>query len=457
MGTFLTGVAEGISEYAKEKRKSMQESRSEAEKRRYEEAKERAKAIEQMRLKEYEAGVQREIAKQKEAGDTQRTYGTHGITQGYFEPVIGPDQGISLRSIDAPPSFEPPAGLAPTRIELGKGNRPVSTVYSESPATADERAAELAMRKDLADREAGTEKDVVAQGYGKYVQGPDGNWMVAPDEGIPFPPVMSGGVSPEAASPEAIQAPGQDWFQGAAQPTSAVTGPVARQAVGQVTGPPVGPSQSASSQYYEPVANESYRVVPDKLNRAGTRVLSTKLEGGPKEKKALTADQTNALIGTEDAIASLEKMMSMYDKMKDRTETGPFSARYWTPGGFFGKMGNLAMNIRGTPEEAAFKQLSLRFLNAYIKAQTGAQRGMKEVDWLSSAVPNPGNDREDMFINNMNVALKELKENRRRIGAFLDTAGYSVPVPVERGERDASARKLSPEEQELINFLNGGA
>ena len=111
-------------------------------------------------------------------------------------------------------------------------------------------------------------------------------------------------------------------------------------------------------------------------------------------------------------------------------QTGPLSPRFYR-----GPVGNIAMQYLGTPEERTFKAEVERFTNDYITAQTGAQRGFKEMQWLQTAIPNASVDTPKNFLANARSALQDLQDNQSEMTRMLNEGGYKAPVFEQPGER----------------------
>ena len=136
--------------------------------------------------------------------------------------------------------------------------------------------------------------------------------------------------------------------------------------------------------------------------------------------KPIPSGQLTALKSTNQAIRRLKKVMQT--QQEKGYQTGPLSPRFYR-----GAAGNLAMQYRGTPDERAFKAEVERFTNDYITAQTGAQRGFKEMDWLKTAIPNASADIPENFQANAASALQDLEDNRTQMLQMLEETGYRVP------------------------------
>ena len=130
--------------------------------------------------------------------------------------------------------------------------------------------------------------------------------------------------------------------------------------------------------------------------------------------------QLVVLESTDKAITRLQKLIQV--QQEKQYKTGPMSPRFYS-----GNLGNVAMQYAGSPEERVFKAENQRFTNDYITAQTGAQRGFKEVQWLQNAIPNPAQDTPENYLANAQSALEDLQRNKTQMLQTLKDAGYRVP------------------------------
>ena len=86
--------------------------------------------------------------------------------------------------------------------------------------------------------------------------------------------------------------------------------------------------------------------------------------------------------------------------------TGPASMRFQR-----GLFPNLYANVVGTPEEINFRDKASRYVNEYLTAQTGAQRGFKEIQFLEPTIPNPAYDAPATYLLKSKTSLKEMQSN----------------------------------------------
>ena len=136
--------------------------------------------------------------------------------------------------------------------------------------------------------------------------------------------------------------------------------------------------------------------------------------------KTLPQGQLTALQSTDRAIVRLKKLIQT--QKEKQFKTGPLSPRFYR-----GTVGNAAMQYVGSPEERVFKAENERFTNDYLTAQTGAQRGFKEMQWLQTAIPNAASDTPENYVTNAESALQDLIENRDRMLQGLEESGFRVP------------------------------
>lgn len=145
--------------------------------------------------------------------------------------------------------------------------------------------------------------------------------------------------------------------------------------------------------------------------------------GVPKQpvsakQRAIPQGQLKAIEDTNKSITRLQGLIK--DMQENKHKTGPLSPRF-----FRGNLGNVAMQYSKDAKGANFKAANERFINEYLTAQTGAQRGFKEIQWLSTAVPNPATDLPENYINKANSTLAELESNRNSMIQTLKDAGYN--------------------------------
>ena len=165
----------------------------------------------------------------------------------------------------------------------------------------------------------------------------------------------------------------------------------------------------------EGVDPEDFRQVP-KVREVGG-VLTQQPEWERKE----DPDRTEA-----DVVMQIDRTLDLLGWMKDefkegKYQTGPLQWR-WSdklPGS------STYMKIAGTPEEQSFKQINQRMLQAYLLAQSGVQRGFKEITWLSSAIPNTEQNPE-AFLESIDTFTKELGMNRQNVVGHLRQRGKAV-------------------------------
>ena len=136
-------------------------------------------------------------------------------------------------------------------------------------------------------------------------------------------------------------------------------------------------------------------------------------------KRPVTTEQVKAIEQTDKAIMRLQGLIG--EMKKGQFKTGPLSPRFHR-----GTIGNVAMQYRGTVPEADFKAANERFVNEYITAQTGAQRGFKEMQWLGTAIPNVGEQIPEKFLPIAMKTLEELNANRKQMVEILGAAGYQA-------------------------------
>src|SRR3990167_1737197 len=154
------------------------------------------------------------------------------------------------------------------------------------------------------------------------------------------------------------------------------------------------------------------------------------------EKRPVTTEQVKAIEQTDKAIMRLQGLIG--EMQKSQFKTGPLSPRFHR-----GTIGNVAMQYRGTVPEADFKAANERFVNEYITAQTGAQRGFKEMQWLGTAIPNVGEQIPEKFLPIAMKTLEELNANRKQMVNILDAAGY----------RAEDIQKIAPQASESNPYV----
>ncbi|MBX4201214.1 hypothetical protein KW786_03795, partial [Candidatus Parcubacteria bacterium] len=144
----------------------------------------------------------------------------------------------------------------------------------------------------------------------------------------------------------------------------------------------------------------------------------------PRYKKPIPGGQLKTILDTEEASNMLQDLQQT--EKKSVFPTGPFNMAYnsgnvpftgFNPGAAY-------LQAKGRPGEVDFLKKNERFINKYLSAQTGAQRGFKEIEFLSSAVPNPKRDVPKNYLSSAKASLDELATNRASMFAALDAAGY---------------------------------
>jgi len=140
----------------------------------------------------------------------------------------------------------------------------------------------------------------------------------------------------------------------------------------------------------------------------------------PPKPRPVPSGQMVVLESTNKAISRLQRLIQL--QQEKQFKTGPLSPRFYR-----GNIGNAAMQYLGTPEERVFKAENERFVNDYITAQTGAQRGFKEMTWLQTAIPSPSQDTPENYLVNAQSALEDLIRNRDQMLQMLEETGYKAP------------------------------
>ena len=181
---------------------------------------------------------------------------------------------------------------------------------------------------------------------------------------------------------------------------------------------------------------KNYSSNPNTETLAELKTLYEK--GVPKTKEILKkppSGQMTAINQVDRAINRLEGLISSMET--EKFKTGPLSLRFQR-----GKAGNIYAQYKGTPKEVDFKAKNERFMNEYITAQTGAQRGFKEMAWLATAVPNVEQDLPENFLQKAKTTLSELKQNKDNMVNLLQQSGYQMgTLPVQQ--------TMQPEQQPM--------
>jgi hypothetical protein len=155
---------------------------------------------------------------------------------------------------------------------------------------------------------------------------------------------------------------------------------------------------------YAPVGTTTPEsALEDETIPGNTRLIN--LSDKTKSGKQLSASQSDAMLGT---ITSLQLMDEMDRLVKTRkVDVGPSQVKFTNAPG-----ADRYIAALGTDEEREFKKALRAYQSSYLKAQTGSQRGMKEVSFILPATVDP-NLKQDKFgldiESSRKTALKQLK------------------------------------------------
>lgn len=151
----------------------------------------------------------------------------------------------------------------------------------------------------------------------------------------------------------------------------------------------------------------------------GSRGSSVQYSNPNVKKRPIPGGQLAALTQTNVAIARLEDLINTVKKTP--MATGPFSGRFQR-----GPIANAYIQSVGSPEEVDFKGRSERFINSYLTAETGVQRGFKEIQYLATAIPNPAVDNPTNFLRKAESSIGEMKQKRNFMMQLLQQGGYTA-------------------------------
>src|SRR3990167_1003544 len=214
----------------------------------------------------------------------------------------------------------------------------------------------------------------------------------------------------------------QTRLQGGTTPSpSGVLPPEIEALVGSVTGTPAYLRSMSPRGGTVVPARPSGQVQGEMRNTLLLDQARERLKNLNKPSKATPTGQLTAFKSTNQAIRRLKNLIQTIEQKGYKT--GPLSPRFQR-----GTLGNIAMQYRGTPEERAFKAENERFANDYITAQTGAQRGFKEMAWLQTAIPNASADTPENYLANAYSALKDLEDDKQQMTQMLEEGGYKAPT-----------------------------
>ena len=126
-----------------------------------------------------------------------------------------------------------------------------------------------------------------------------------------------------------------------------------------------------------------------------------------------------------DVIMNIDQTVNQLDELDRKMKsgvyaTGPFQYR-WTQFPGAGRY----MKTVGTPEEQAFRQENDRLLQSYLLAQSGVQRGFKEIGWLSSAIVNT-EQIPSAYSESAKTMRSELLRNRENAVNALRQRGKAI-------------------------------
>lgn len=141
-----------------------------------------------------------------------------------------------------------------------------------------------------------------------------------------------------------------------------------------------------------------------------------------QETKMLSDSQMSSINSYAQAIDQLDSLVQ--DMEENKYQTGPYFA-----GGKYGMgdrqpFGDVARARTFTPQESTFFGNSREVLSNYLKAQTGAQRGFQEVQFLLPAMPDTGAHTPDQFISVGKAASKRARQNLDSVLDYAEAAGY---------------------------------
>ena len=176
--------------------------------------------------------------------------------------------------------------------------------------------------------------------------------------------------------------------------------------------------QSVPGNLPQGVDSEDYRMEPKVREIGGSLVQNPEWV----RKDDPNNEEADVIQHIDSTISDIENLSN--ELRSKNYKTGPFQWRWSNtfPGGA------TYMKSVGSPEEQAFKQRVDRMLQSYLLAQSGVQRGFKEISWLQSAIPNTEQFpaafeeasktmKEDMIRNRSNV-INALRMRGKAIGGY---------------------------------------
>lgn len=190
--------------------------------------------------------------------------------------------------------------------------------------------------------------------------------------------------------------------------------------------------QNVPGNLPEGVDPDDFRMIPKVRDVGGALVQNPEWERKPDP------DMSEA-----DVVSNIDKAISESDslisELKSKNyKTGPFQWRWSNklPGA------STYMRQTGSPEEQAFKQRVDRMLQTYLLAQSGVQRGFKEIGWLQSAIPNT-EQYPAAFEESAKAFKKDLLRNRqntvnalRQRGKAISSMRDYIPTEIEATDQD---------------------
>lgn len=179
----------------------------------------------------------------------------------------------------------------------------------------------------------------------------------------------------------------------------------------------------------------------------------TKVRGIPTliDVPELKPDFSDSQLKSLNDSVSVLQILDDIEKTSPKMKTGAFSGRFDQNIPFNQKY----MALMGTPEEAQFKSDLTDLSTTYASAKTGAQRGFKEIQWLSSAIPTgdlpsdkltavASKARERMSINMRNMLISAEK-NGVRLGGYRSTLNELIKqYPLDKHPFGAIEKKDKP-------------
>lgn len=272
-------------------------------------------------------------------------------------------------------------------------------------------AIKLAQAKaDLAKREADTAKNPMG-----VLQG-----------------LLGGGIQGQAPSPGTLptsQQPLNQRLRGGLSPLSQTPSPT----------PPL-PGQIPNT----PFALGGFSIDPasGKLNLDFQRVEEIQKRMLDAKGKTLSETQNSAVNNTMKTILSLKNQISFL-KGEGVSPTGPLFAGgsmqfQGGPPEWLG-LSNMAMQMGGTPKDIALAASNRKMQAAFISAETGANRGFREMEFLKPALPDIGSDTKENFITKGESSIKDLAVNLERMLVRLEKSGFNTAELREEVENSINA------------------